>query len=256
MVVKILSSEHRSLPRIIKQAELESRRYRIGEPDGGSAEPDERLETARLRAEAELAGRQLLLEAEKQAELVMSEARSEAVRLLEEAQQKVARLEAQAREEGLQRGEAEGRARLQAGLDQLQQLLSAAQADRARLLAGSEAEVVHLVLQIVRKILKIEPLINEQALIRVVRDALAHLGQRVDVNIYVHPEDVELLHFSLTQISELALEIVIEPDERIEPGGCRIESRSGEIDARISTQFDAIARSFLALAEGKENQIE
>ncbi|HEY9844120.1 MAG TPA: FliH/SctL family protein, partial [Candidatus Obscuribacterales bacterium] len=172
------------------------------------------------------------------------------------ARQKVAQLQAQAQADGLRRGQAEGKAKLADALNQFQQVMLAAQNDRGRMLAGSEAEIVRLVLQVVRKILKIEPIINEQALVRVVRDALERLGQRVDVNIYVHPEDVELLHFSLSQISDLALEIVIEPDDNVEPGGCRIESRAGEIDARLSTQFEAVARSFLAVAEGKENQIE
>lgn len=254
-----MSSDARGLPRIIKQAELESQLYRIGSPGGQAVEDpigQAQQESERLRAETESHCRQLVQQAEKQSEQVMSEARAEAVKLLEEARQKVAAIENQARDEGLRRGEAEGQAKLQGALDQFQGVLGAAQADRARMLAGSESEVVRLVLQIVRKILKIEPIINEQALVRVIRDALERLGKRVDVNIYVNPEDVELLHFSLSQIADLALEIVIEPDDKIEPGGCRIESRAGEIDARLSTQFDAIARSFLAVAEGRDNQIE
>ena len=121
--------------------------------------------------------------------------------------------------------------------------------------ARDESEVVNLVLQTVRKILKIEPIINEQVLIRVIRDALERLGQKVDVHIDVNPQDLELLHFSLTQIEDLALEIVIDTDAKIEPGGCRIQSKAGEIDARLSTQFDAIAQSFLALADGTEQTL-
>ena len=259
MVVKILSSEHGTPPRIIKQAELVSSRYRVGAVDGKMLpEPVDTagLEADRLRGETEVRCRELMMQTEKQAEAVMSEARAEAVKLLEEARQKVGQLQAQAQAEGLRRGEAEGKAKLADALNQFQQVMLAAQNDRGRMLAGSEAEIVRLVLQVVRKILKIEPIINEQALVRVVRDALERLGQRVDVYIYVHPEDVELLHFSLSQIADLALEIVIEPDENVEPGGCRIESKAGEIDARLSTQFEAVARSFLAVAEGKENQIE
>ncbi|PKL75584.1 MAG: hypothetical protein CVV27_14580 [Candidatus Melainabacteria bacterium HGW-Melainabacteria-1] len=245
-------------PRIIKQAELVSGSYFIGQREGHA--PDlgalERAESIRLRAETEAHCREMLMQAEQQAEAVMSEARTEAVRLLNEAQQRVQQLEAQARAEGLARGEAEGQAKLQSALAQFQAVMLAAHADRARLLAGSEAEVVRMVLQIVRKILKIEPIINEQVLIRVCRDALERLGQRVDVMIHVHPEDVELLHFGLSQLQDLALEIVIEADDRVEPGGCRIESRAAEIDARLSTQFDAVARSFLAVAEGSENPLE
>lgn len=243
--------------RIIKQAQLADLRFQIGAP--GVPQPDPDVETLReqaerLQAETEARCRDLLVQAEKQAEAVMGEARAEAVRLLSEAQQRVHQIESQAHADGVSRGEAEGLNRLTQTLDQFQQVMMAAHADRARLLAGAESEVVRLVLQIVRKILKIEPIINEQVLVRVTRDALERLGQRVDVNIYVHPEDIELLHFSLSQIQNLALEIVIEPDDRIEPGGCRIESRAGEIDARLSSQFEAVAQSFLAIAEGDQGQ--
>lgn len=240
-------------PRIIKQAQMTERRFQVGASQTPALDPEVetlRDQAERLQSETEARCRDLLLQAEKQAEAVMGEARAEAVRVLSEAQQRVRQIETQAQAEGLRRGEAEGLAKLQQALDQFQQVTAAAHADRARLLDGTEAEVVRLVLQIVRKILKIEPIINEQVLIRVTRDALERLGQRVDVNIFVHPEDVELLHFSLSQIQDLALEIVIEPDDRVEPGGCRIESKAAEIDARLGVQFDAVAKSFLAVAEG------
>lgn len=259
---KILSSEsgqHAGKPpRIIKQAEMVEAHYRIGQHSGAPPAPADlaRAEAERIRHETEARCREQILAAEKQAEAVMSEARAEAVRLVDEAQQRVRALEDQARNEGLRRGEAEGKAKLQNAVNQFQQVMVAAQSDRARLLAGSEAEIVRLVLQIARKILKIEPIINEQVLVRVTRDALERLGQRVDVHIFVHPEDVELLHFALSQLQDLALEIVIDPDPRVEPGGCRIESRAAEIDARLGTQFDAIAKSFLAVAEGGGDTLE
>lgn len=245
-------------PRIIKQAQMVSQPYWLGQ--SGTAELSElqrqHSEIEALRLETENSCRQQILQTEKQISAMMNEAREEAVRLLQEAQQKVQQIQEQAHSEGLRRGESEGRAKLTQALEQTQAVLLGAQQDRARMLAETEAEVVHLVLQVVRKILKIEPIINEQVLTRVIRDALERLGQRVDVNIYVNPQDVELLHYTLSQIQDLALEIVIEADEQVEPGGCRVSSQAGEIDARLSSQFEAVARSFLALAEGSENQIE
>ncbi|MGV3522707.1 MAG: FliH/SctL family protein [Candidatus Sericytochromatia bacterium] len=241
-------------PRILKQAPLLGQALSIGAAPSPSPPDPDVLKQARL--EAQQAAQHLIQEAEQQAAALMREARSESVRLLNEAQQKVSQLEQQAWQEGLQRGETEGMARLQAALTQFQGVMQAALDERARLLAGAEAEMVHLVLQIVRKILRVEPLINEQTLIRLTRHALERLGHRVDVCIFVHPADIELLHFSLSQLNDLALEIVIEPDPQLSPGGCRITSRAGEVDASLETQFDAIARSFLALAEGSGDPLQ
>lgn len=249
-MVKILSSDPAC--RVYKQIAIEAEPIRLGRAHADAQSPEAKHqrhhEDKQRQLEAELQER--LQSAEQAAERLMIEARQESINLLNEARQKVRQMEEQAYQEGLQRGEAEGQAKLQGVLTHFQAVLEAALGQRAELLEQAEQELVHLVLEVVRRILKLEPIINEQVLIRVVRDALQRLGQRVDVHIYVNPEDVELLHFSLSQIQELALEIVIEPDPDVPLGSCRIASKAGEIDARLTTQFDAIARSYLALAEG------
>lgn len=239
-----------ALHRIIKQAQLEDEPLFLGDASARASSPAHKAHSLERLAQEQY--QQKRLEAEKEADRIMNEARAEAARLLQEAQQKVTQIEKQAYQEGLQRGEADGRAQHLQALQAFQTVLLEAQNERRRMLANTESEVVHLVLQTVRKILKIEPIINEQVLVRVIRDALERLGQKVDVHIDVNPQDLDLLHFSLTQIEDLALEIVIDTDVQIEPGGCRIRSRAGEIDARLSTQFDAVAQSFLALADGTE----
>lgn len=254
MVVKILSSKFQAA-RIIKGAPLDSESVKIGHSEAPT-ETQIRRQAEAQEAERQAQYQQVLQEAERQAEALMSEARHESVRLLNEAQQKVKQIEQQAYQEGFRKGEHEGQQALHKALEQFQQVMLAAMNERERLLAGCEQEAVHLVLEIVRKILKVEPLINEQVLLRVVRAALERLGKQMDVHIYIHPEDIELLHFSLSQIQDLALEIVIEPDPDMAPGGCRIRSRTGEIDATLQNQFEAIARPFLAVAEGTDDGLQ
>ncbi len=248
-MVKILSSES---ARVYKQIQIETEPLRLGRNPAEAQSPESRQvrqdQEKQRQFDTELQAR--LQAAEQEAERMMIEARQESISLLNEARQKVRQMEEQAYQEGLQRGEAEGQAKLEAALTHFQAVIQAALGQRADLLEQAEQELVHLVLEIVRRILKLEPIINEQVLTRVVQDALQRLGQRVDVHIYVNPEDVDLLHFSLNQIQDLALEIVIDPDPEVPLGSCRISSKAGEIDARLTTQFDAIARSYLALAEG------
>ncbi|MBF2053960.1 MAG: hypothetical protein IGS03_10930 [Candidatus Sericytochromatia bacterium] len=237
--------------RIIKQAALSHELRRIGS-EAADADPQDqqRLEVERQaqREACEQTCRERLRDTEAQIEAMLAEARTQSAQLLNEAQQKIVQITQQAEQQGLEQGRASGQAETRRALQQAQQILQAAQADRERLLQASEGEMVQLVLQIVRKILRIEPIINEQVLIKVVRAALERLGKQVNVVIRVHPEDLELLHFSLLQLEDLALEIELMPDPAIEPGGCRVVSAAGEIDATLQTQFEAVARSFLQLA--------
>lgn len=196
---------------------------------------------------------EVLQQAHQEAESILARARQQASQMLAEAETRVQALEKEARQRGLAQGESAARAELSQALDQLQTVFESSQQERKAILLKAEQEVVHLVLEITRRLLKIEPLINEQALIRVTRHALEHLGQKLEVIIEVHPEDVELLHFSLSQLEDLALDIVIEPKEDIHIGSCRVRSKAGRIDANLNTQFDTIAQSFLAMAEGDKH---
>lgn len=255
-MVRILSSDSAPL-RIIKQAALSAELRRIGSLPEDPLQEAQLADELQARREAcESACRERLRETEAQIEAMLAEARTTSAQLLNEAQQKVAQIHQQAEEQGLAQGRTAGQAETRRMLEQAQNILQAAQADRERLLHDSEGEMVQLVLQIVRKILRIEPIINEQVLIQVVRAALERLGKQVNVLIRVHPEDLELLHFSLLQLEELALEIELVPDPAIEPGGCRVISAAGEIDATLQTQFEAVARSFLMLASDPADPLQ
>lgn len=195
----------------------------------------------------------ILQEAQTEAEHILAKARQQASQMLSEAEERVKTLTLEAQTQGRTQGVAEGRAELQQALHQLKSLFENTYQERASLLANTEQEVVHLVLEIVRRLLKIEPLINEQVLIRITRHALERLGQKLEVMIQVHPEDVELLHFSLSQIEDLALDIVIEPAPDIHIGSCRVRTKAGRIDADLNTQFETVAQSFLAMVEGDQH---
>ncbi|PIQ28122.1 hypothetical protein COW36_05215 [bacterium (Candidatus Blackallbacteria) CG17_big_fil_post_rev_8_21_14_2_50_48_46] len=250
-----MSSDSFFHPRILKNVQLESERCIVPSSENSETLIANAGMAAALKAEAILKqanaqAEKTLEEARQEAAALLQQARQDASALLQEADTKLRHIEAQAYQEGLARGEETGQAKLLEALQAFQSVLLAAQNERQRLLLGTEAETVHLILDIVRKILKIEPIINEQVIVRVVRAALQRLGQSVNTHIHVNPADLELLHFSLSQLQDLALEIVLEPDEKIAPGGCLIRSKAGTIDATIDSQLETVVRSFLAVAEG------
>jgi flagellar assembly protein FliH len=256
MVEKILLSDQPAAsfsPRsVIKHVTVTSGHREVGgtAPSPRPAAPP----SAAQHEEAEALKRRTQQQAQQEAEQILAKARQQASHMLSEAESRVRALEKEAEARGLAAGQAQAKQAVSASLEQLKTVFEATHQERQRLLSDVEREVVHLVLDIVRRLLKIEPLINEQVLIRVTRHALEHLGQKLEVVISVHPEDAELLHFSLSQIQDLALDIVIEPDDTLHIGSCRVLSKAGRIDADLNTQFDAIAQSFLAMAEGENHE--
>lgn len=65
-----------------------------------------------------------------------------------------------------------------------------------------------------------------------------------EVHLKMHPLDIEELNESSNSLihSSSFNRIKIEPDERIERGGCLIETEIGTVDARISTQLNELKK--------------
>jgi len=145
------------------------------------------------------------------------------------------------RREAEQAGYAAGRA---AGM-------AAARADAARLAAllASAERALHLfeerlagvlldlAVDIARKVIQGELAMRREALLPVAREALALIAQDARaVQIHVHPTDAELLRTHLAEEIERGGWRVLD-DPRIEPGGLRIVSSTGEVDATLATRW-------------------
>jgi flagellar assembly protein FliH len=69
------------------------------------------------------------------------------------------------------------------------------------------------------------------------------------LRVHLHPEDIAHLgtHAEVVVRSATSCaEAVVVPDAAITRGGCRIETRHGEIDARLETMLDRIVEELLA----------
>jgi flagellar assembly protein FliH len=88
--------------------------------------------------------------------------------------------------------------------------------------------------------------------IRQVRDALRRVVGVESVILRVHPDDEPAVREHrqplLTGVDSLR-EFVVEADEKIERGGCIIESPSGTIDARLSTQLRQVETAVFGQTE-------
>ncbi len=110
--------------------------------------------------------------------------------------------------------------------------------------------IVTLALAIARRIVAREMDIDEGAVLARSREALRKIIGVERVKIHVSPADDEYIKEHRNDLSAYAdsvREIAIESDEKVERGGCIIESELGNIDARVSTQFELVEEALVGL---------
>jgi type III secretion protein L len=127
------------------------------------------------------------------------------------------------REKARREGEAEGLARYLAAID--------------RFYAGAEPEMVRLATAIARKIVGEELRTSPEAIVAIVREALATVRQGKQIVIKVHPSAAALVRESV------GADMRVVPSEGVAPGGCVIESEFGIVDAQLDTQLRVIERA-------------
>jgi flagellar assembly protein FliH len=169
----------------------------------------------------------------------------------------------QGRTEGFDQGyqKAKGEAEIQMGT--LQQrfaaLLARYEQQHQSIIIDAEHMLVKLATSLARKVVNAELAQNPQVIVAVVKKALAHVVERERVIIRVSPVDYEQLSGRTdfwAPVTERLSTLQVESDERIETGGCIIESSAGVIDAQRATQMqeleELIERTWLASSASRE----
>ncbi len=182
--------------------------------------------------------------AQRAAEIVAA-ARAEAEALREAAVVEAAairlRAEAEGRSAGYAAGEAAARADQAQAVARAHAALRQAQAERTAILEGLTAEVAELALTVARRVLDREV---EQSPEEVVALAARLLRTaRGPVTLHVHPEGAPMLEAH----PELGGRAAVAVDASIAPGGLRLESEDGWVDASLEGRF---ARATAAIERG------
>ena len=174
------------------------------------------------------------------------DAKLEGDRLVSEAREAAERELAAARDEAeriTRKAESEGRER---GLAAVTELLVGARAVAARARAGAEAELRTLAVRIAEKILGREVTLDPQAVVDVAATAMRHAGEPRELLVRCAAEDLEALERGKPRLIERCRAAQVArfvADERVPRGGCILETELGVVDARLSTQLDAIERA-------------
>ena len=163
------------------------------------------------------------------------DARQEAEQIVRQAQGEAERLRAQAQAEGRERGMAA-----------VTELLVAARAATARARASSSGELRTLAVRIAEKILGAELKLRPEAVVDVAAEAMRNVGSASQVTVRCHPDDLAALERGRPRLLERcarAHAVHFRVDANAGRGGCVIETELATVDARLSTQLDAIERA-------------
>lgn len=163
------------------------------------------------------------------------DARLAAERILRQAQEEADRVRAQAAAEGRERG-----------LAAVTELLASARAQASRARQSAAPELRVLAVRIAEKILGRELALSPDAVVDIAREALTAAGTARQITIRCHPDDLAALERGRPRLLERAsraLVLQLRADPNLPRAGCVVETELATIDARLSTQLDAIERA-------------
>jgi flagellar assembly protein FliH len=194
-------------------------------------------------------------EAEEEAKRLVDEAKEEADKLISDAQSQADSIEREAREKGVEQGEekgfAAGRAEVDRLIDRLHVIINKSIERRHAILEEAEGQIVELVLQIAKKVVKVISENQKNVVINNVVQALRVLKSKSDVTIRVNMQDLQMTSEHTQQIIrtiERVGNVTVAEDSTVDPGGAIIETDFGQIDARISSQLREIEDRILQLS--------
>ena len=112
-----------------------------------------------------------------------------------------------------------------------------------------ENVAVGVAISIAEKILHTTLKQRPEVAVDMISEALRLSAGHAQVRVQLNPDDVQQLGDQATEIVKTlsaCAEAVIVPDKSITRGGCRIETRYGEVDARLETILQRITEELLS----------
>ncbi len=146
-------------------------------------------------------------------------------------------------DQGKEQGLREGLKKAEDVLEKFDTAISNAVNQRANMLDEAREKILELVMQISKKVtfdaIEVDP--KKTALM--INRVIDTLIDRSRIIIKVNPSHLPIIEQNIDQFlknSTSIKELKIEADPRVQYGGCFIETPTGDIDARLESQFEVI----------------
>lgn len=176
--------------------------------------------------------------------------------MLERSQQEKEEAYKNGYSDGFQMGTAKGQEEAARISGEFNQLITDVRNQRGEIFRQAELEIVELALAIARKIISVHAELMPDIVIDSARKAVKLLLDRTSLVVKVAPEQETFIRENLDRLYEMddrIQKIDIETDRRVGPGGCMLDTESGNVDARIETELqnieDALRQANLNLPE-------
>ncbi|TVR32237.1 MAG: flagellar assembly protein FliH [Spirochaetaceae bacterium] len=207
-------------------------------------------EVKRRTAEAQ----EIKQQAEQESERLVAEAKQQADKIVADAEARATEVEQDAYQRGLEQGEAKGfdsgKAEVSRLIDRLHVIIDKAIARRNEIIEESESQLIHLVLGIAAKVVKVISENQKNVVVNNMVQALRKLKTKSDVIVRVNLQDLEMATDHVKEVIEMVERVgnvSVAEDTTVDPGGCIIETDFGRIDARISSQLREIEDRILEI---------
>ncbi len=179
---------------------------------------------------------------------ILQNAREEAAKIIVQAEKDKETIEFAAREKGLQFAQNSIDAEVETQVNQMRlnfaETVEKISNLQAGIIAGSETQLVELAIEIAKKIVQREVSIDREIALTLVKVSLKRLNNRATAQVFLNPDDFSFVQSHREKLDfHGSLEII--EDRSISVGGCLIQTETGDIDARIESQFDEIAHGLL-----------
>jgi flagellar assembly protein FliH len=107
----------------------------------------------------------------------------------------------------------------------------------------SELFVLQFSMAVAEKIVKREAAINKELVLAQIKDAMHKILGVEKIKVLVNPQDEKIVKPRRTDLiasTDSVREMIIEADDKVDRGGCIIESNHGNVDARLLSQLKNI----------------
>ena len=130
---------------------------------------------------------------------------------------------------------------------QLESLMENIRKEFSNLQQRSEEIVIRFTLAVAEQILRREVILDDTVVLQQIKEGLRRVLGVDHIKVRVNPIDEAMVRehrASVASGSDSLRDMLIEADEKVERGGCILESDSGNVDVRISTQLKKIEVCF------------
>jgi flagellar assembly protein FliH len=149
--------------------------------------------------------------------------------------------------EGLARGREEGLAQTRSALERAEAIAAAIVESRAGALDALIPRIADLVIRVAALVVRDTVAQHPEAIVPVVREAVAQVRDEDRLTVRLHPEDLAILRDAVEEIGQqVGTRIVLREDRSIARGGCLVETSRGLVDSRLESKLavlhDLVAR--------------